>query len=242
MLFDLEVSGSSCKSAFNSSIGVQSEEIDLSDILSGDVPHLDLALISTSLKCHPRRLHKAAQSLGPEGVFCAAGNGKVSSCAAAEGSFTALTGLLEVEPLHFTCISTSDGTRVERDDASIFTGNRRLRSPKVCSAPELLFMLIVLLVPVSTFGVTPAVNSVPAGPFSEASTALSSAAQVALQSLSHAMVSAEQQLQVLQEKQQQLLKLQQQVSVCLSRLFIHRRSPHERCSSGPFGPLHCCWD
>uniref|UniRef100_H3CIY4 Dual E2 ubiquitin-conjugating enzyme/E3 ubiquitin-protein ligase BIRC6 n=1 Tax=Tetraodon nigroviridis TaxID=99883 RepID=H3CIY4_TETNG len=125
VLFDLEVSGSSCKSAFNNSIGVQSEEIDLSDILSG--------------------------------------NGKVSSCAAAEGSFTALTGLLEVEPLHFTCISTSDGTRVERDDASIFT--------------------------VSTFGVTPAVSSVSAGTVGEASTALSSAAQVALQSLSHAMVS-----------------------------------------------------
>ena len=35
---------------------------------------------------------------------------------------TALTGLLEVEPLHFSCISTSDGTRVERDDASMFTG------------------------------------------------------------------------------------------------------------------------
>lgn len=50
-----------------------------------------------------------------------------------------------------------------------------------------------------------------AGTVGEASTALSSAAQVALQSLSHAMVSAEQQLQVLQEKQQQLLKLQQQV-------------------------------
>ncbi len=57
-------------------------------------------------------------------VVCPAGNGKVSSCAAAEGSFTALTGLLEVEPLHFSCISTSDGTRVERDDASMFTGKR----------------------------------------------------------------------------------------------------------------------
>uniref|UniRef100_A0AAX7VUJ3 UBC core domain-containing protein n=1 Tax=Astatotilapia calliptera TaxID=8154 RepID=A0AAX7VUJ3_ASTCA len=131
VLFDLEVSGSSCKNAFNSSIGVQSDEIDLSDILSG--------------------------------------NGKVSSCAAAEGSFTALTGLLEVEPLHFTCISTSDGTRVERDDASMFT--------------------------VSTFGVTPTVGGLSTGTVGEASTALSSAAQVALQSLSHAMVSAEQQLQ-----------------------------------------------
>jgi len=35
VLFDLEVSGSSCKNAFNSSTGVQSDEIDLSDILSG---------------------------------------------------------------------------------------------------------------------------------------------------------------------------------------------------------------
>lgn len=58
--------------------------------------------------------------------MCPEGNGKVSSCAAAEGSFTALTGLLEVEPLHFTCISTSDGTRVERDDASMFTGKHYL--------------------------------------------------------------------------------------------------------------------
>lgn len=63
------------------------------------------------------------------GVVCPAGNGKVSSCAAAEGSFTALTGLLEVEPLHFTCISTSDGTRVERDDASMFTGKHYLSFP-----------------------------------------------------------------------------------------------------------------
>jgi len=53
---------------------------------------------------------------------CVSGNGKVSGGGAAEGSFTALTGLLEVEPLHFSCISTSDGTRVERDDASMFTG------------------------------------------------------------------------------------------------------------------------
>ncbi|XP_054979504.1 baculoviral IAP repeat-containing protein 6 isoform X9 [Sorex araneus] len=112
------------------------------------------------------------------------GTGKGSSCAAAEGSFTSLTGLLEVEPLHFTCVSTSDGTRIERDDASTFT--------------------------VSSFGVTPAVGGLSSGTVGEASTALTSAAQVALQSLSHAMASAEQQLQVLQEKQQQLLKLQQQ--------------------------------
>ncbi|XP_018580423.1 baculoviral IAP repeat-containing protein 6 isoform X3 [Scleropages formosus] len=163
ILFDLEVSGSSCKNAFNSSIGMQSDEIDLSDILSG--------------------------------------NGKVSSCAAAEGSFTALTGLLEVEPLHFACVSTSDGTRVERDDA------------------------------MSTFGVTPAVGTLPAGTVGEASTALSSAAQVALQSLSHAMVSAEQQLQVLQEKQQQLLKLQQQKAKLEAKL-------HQTTSAAGMGPIH----
>ncbi|MFT7805918.1 baculoviral IAP repeat-containing protein 6 isoform X6 [Arapaima gigas] len=168
ILFDLEVSGSSCKNAFNSSIGMQSDEIDLSDILSG--------------------------------------NGKVSNCAAAEGSFTALTGLLEVEPLHFACVSTSDGTRVERDDASMFT--------------------------VSTFGVTPAVGGLPAGSVGEASTALSSAAQVALQSLSHAMVSAEQQLQVLQEKQQQLLKLQQQKAKLEAKL-------HQTTSAAAgMGPIH----
>ncbi|CAH2249474.1 baculoviral IAP repeat-containing 6 isoform X1 [Pelobates cultripes] len=131
VLFDLEVSGSSCKNIYNSSSGIQSDEIDLSDVLLG--------------------------------------SGKVNSCAAAEGSFTSLTGLLEVEPLHFTCVSTSDGTRIERDDASTFT--------------------------VSTFGVTPAVGGLSAGTVGEASTALSSAAQVALQSLSHAMASAEQQLQ-----------------------------------------------
>ncbi|KYO23913.1 baculoviral IAP repeat-containing protein 6 isoform B [Alligator mississippiensis] len=115
VLFDLEMSGSSCKNVYNSSMGVQSDEIDLSDVLSG--------------------------------------NGKISSCAAAEGSFTSLTGLLEVEPLHFTCVSTSDGTRIERDDASTFT--------------------------VSTFGVTPAVGGLSSGTVGEASTALSSAAQKA---------------------------------------------------------------
>uniref|UniRef100_A0A7N8WZL8 Dual E2 ubiquitin-conjugating enzyme/E3 ubiquitin-protein ligase BIRC6 n=1 Tax=Mastacembelus armatus TaxID=205130 RepID=A0A7N8WZL8_9TELE len=168
VLFDLEVSGSSCKNAFSSSTGVQSDEIDLSDILSG--------------------------------------NGKVNSCAAAEGSFTALTGLLEVEPLHFTCISTSDGTRVERDDA------------------------------MSTFGVTPAVGGLSAGTVGEASTALSSAAQVALQSLSHAMVSAEQQLQVLQEKQQQLLKLQQQKAKLEAKL--HQTSSAAAAAASGVGPIH----
>ncbi|XP_032409947.1 baculoviral IAP repeat-containing protein 6 isoform X3 [Xiphophorus hellerii] len=172
VLFDLEVSGSSCKNAFNSSIGVQSDEIDLSEILSG--------------------------------------NGKVSSSAAAEGSFTALTGLLEVEPLHFTCISTSDGTRVERDDASMFT--------------------------VSTFGVTPAMGGLSTGTVGEASTALSSAAQVALQSLSHAMVSAEQQLQVLQEKQQQLLKLQQQQKAKLEAKLHQTTSAAAAVASG-VGPM-----
>lgn len=144
-------------------------------------------------------------------VLCL-GNGKVNSCAAAEGSFTALTGLLEVEPLHFTCISTSDGTRVERDDASMFTGKYEFvfhLTPCILRTDHCLNWCFSISV--STFGVTPAVGGLPAGTVGEASTALSSAAQVALQSLSHAMVSAEQQLQVLQEKQQQLLKLQQQV-------------------------------
>ncbi|XP_012868979.1 PREDICTED: baculoviral IAP repeat-containing protein 6, partial [Dipodomys ordii] len=35
VLFDLEMSGSSCKNIYNSNIGVQSDEIDLSDVLSG---------------------------------------------------------------------------------------------------------------------------------------------------------------------------------------------------------------
>lgn len=144
--------------------------------------------------------------------LCSVGNGKVSSCAAAEGSFTALTGLLEVEPLHFTCISTSDGTRVERDDASMFTGKHYFCFILFVFASRTGHCLnFYSLTPVSTFGVTPAVGGLSTGTVGEASTALSSAAQVALQSLSHAMVSAEQQLQVLQEKQQQLLKLQQQV-------------------------------
>lgn len=80
---------------YSSSTAVQSDEIDLSDVLSG--------------------------------------NGRVSSCTAAEGSFTSLTGLLEVEPLHFTCVSTSDGTRIERDDASTFTGIYFLLLHSLCS-------------------------------------------------------------------------------------------------------------
>uniref|UniRef100_A0A8C8S4L7 Dual E2 ubiquitin-conjugating enzyme/E3 ubiquitin-protein ligase BIRC6 n=1 Tax=Pelusios castaneus TaxID=367368 RepID=A0A8C8S4L7_9SAUR len=172
VLFDLEMSGSSCKNVYNSSIGVQSDEIDLSDVLSG--------------------------------------NGKISSGAAAEGSFTSLTGLLEVEPLHFTCVSTSDGTRIERDDASTFT--------------------------VSTFGVTPAVGGLSSGTVGEASTALSSAAQVALQSLSHAMASAEQQLQVLQEKQQQLLKLQQQKAKLEAKL--HQTTAAAAAAASAVGPVH----
>ncbi|XP_064504617.1 baculoviral IAP repeat-containing protein 6 isoform X7 [Pseudopipra pipra] len=172
VLFDLEICGSSCKNVYNSSIGVQSDEIDLSDVLSG--------------------------------------NGKIGSCAAAEGSFTSLTGLLEVEPLHFTCVSTSDGTRIERDDASTFT--------------------------VSTFGVTPAVGGLSSGTVGEASTALSSAAQVALQSLSHAMASAEQQLQVLQEKQQQLLKLQQQKAKLEAKL--HQTTAAAAAAASAVGPVH----
>lgn len=67
-------------------------------------------------------------------VCVCVGNGKVSGCGA-EGSFTSLTGLLEVEPLHFTCVSTSDGTRVERDDASMFTGTElSLYSSHICAS------------------------------------------------------------------------------------------------------------
>lgn len=149
----------------------------------------------------------------------------MNTCAAAEGSFTALTGLLEVEPLHFTCISTSDGTRVERDDASMFTGKLNLSfflTPCILQTDHCLNLSFSISV--STFGVTPAVGGLPAGTVGEASTALSSAAQVALQSLSHAMVSAEQQLQVLQEKQQQLLKLQQQVIVRHTGFFCFREA------------------
>uniref|UniRef100_A0A2K5YE67 Baculoviral IAP repeat containing 6 n=1 Tax=Mandrillus leucophaeus TaxID=9568 RepID=A0A2K5YE67_MANLE len=175
VLFDLEMSGSSCKNVYNSSIGVQSDEIDLSDVLSG--------------------------------------NGKVSSCTAAEGSFTSLTGLLEVEPLHFTCVSTSDGTRIERDDASTFT--------------------------VSSFGVTPAVGGLSSGTVGEASTALSSAAQVALQSLSHAMASAEQQLQVLQEKQQHLymllLLLLQKAKL---EAKLHQTTAAAAAAASAVGPVH----
>ena len=46
VLFDLAVSGSSCKNAFNSSIGVQSDDIDLSDILSGLRTHSPIPLCS----------------------------------------------------------------------------------------------------------------------------------------------------------------------------------------------------
>lgn len=46
VLFDLEMSGSSCKNIYNSSIGVQSDEIDLSDVLSGT--HIDHMVQSAS--------------------------------------------------------------------------------------------------------------------------------------------------------------------------------------------------
>lgn len=85
------------------------------------------------------RLLKLRSFLEP----CPTGNGKVSSCAAAEGSFTALTGLLEVEPLHFTCISTSDGTRVERDDASMFTGKHNLSFILIILAEVPLYELVI---------------------------------------------------------------------------------------------------
>uniref|UniRef100_UPI00358FA005 baculoviral IAP repeat-containing protein 6 n=1 Tax=Myxine glutinosa TaxID=7769 RepID=UPI00358FA005 len=147
MLFDIEMSGSSYKNAFVvSSSSIQSEEIDLSEIMTGP-----------------------------------SGPGRVAVGAAAESSFTALTGLLEVEPLHFGCVATSDGTRVEKDKRG------------------------------SVFGVVaPAGPPAGATGTCETNQLLSSAAQAALHSLSTAMASAEQQLQALHEKQQQLLNLQQQ--------------------------------
>uniref|UniRef100_A0A8C4Q1J4 Dual E2 ubiquitin-conjugating enzyme/E3 ubiquitin-protein ligase BIRC6 n=1 Tax=Eptatretus burgeri TaxID=7764 RepID=A0A8C4Q1J4_EPTBU len=144
ILFDIEMSGSSYKNAFVvSSSSIQSEEIDLSEIMTGP--------------------------------------GRVAVGAAAESSFTALTGLLEVEPLHFGCVATSDGTRVEKDKRGFVFGV-----------------------------VAPAGPPAGAGGTCETNQLLSSAAQAALHSLSTAMASAEQQLQALHEKQQQLLNLQQQ--------------------------------
>ena len=92
-----------------------------------------------------------------------------------------ICGLLEVEPLHFVCHATSDGTRVERMDAG---GNPGLTGG-------------------SPSGLSGTIN------FGEALPS-ASAAGAALASLSSAMASAEQQLVMLQHKQQQLLKLQQQ--------------------------------
>ncbi|XP_078714316.1 dual E2 ubiquitin-conjugating enzyme/E3 ubiquitin-protein ligase BIRC6 isoform X2 [Lampetra fluviatilis] len=145
LLFDFEMSGSSYKNAYlvSSSSNVQSDEIDLSEIMTG--------------------------------------NGKVAGGAAADSSFTALTGLLEVEPLHFTCVATSDGTRVEKDERG--NGFGMMAGP----------------------GGAAAANS-----GGDTSQALSTAAQAALHSLSTAMATAEHQLHALQEKQHQLLKLQQQ--------------------------------
>ncbi len=130
VLFDLEMSGSSCKNAFSGSIGVQSDEIDLSDILSGCQCILPLCTY-----IHQNRKDKHVMV-----VVLMSGNGKVNCSGAAEGSFTALTGLLEVEPLHFTCVSTSDGTRVERDDASMFTG----------TYPTFFFLLFRILFLITT--------------------------------------------------------------------------------------------
>lgn len=43
-------------------------------------------------------------------------------------------GLLETEPLHFTCSSASDGTRIERADASSsYSGNNKFT---YCTYPE----------------------------------------------------------------------------------------------------------
>lgn len=56
---------------------------------------------------------------GPSGVLNIGSN---SRCGAEQPLSRYLTGLLEVEPLHFTCHATSDGTRMERlDTCKIFT-------------------------------------------------------------------------------------------------------------------------
>lgn len=46
VLFDLEMSGSSCKSGSGSSVAIQSDEIDFSDVLSGSW------LVRRGKKCH----------------------------------------------------------------------------------------------------------------------------------------------------------------------------------------------
>ncbi|XP_077994932.1 dual E2 ubiquitin-conjugating enzyme/E3 ubiquitin-protein ligase BIRC6-like isoform X2 [Glandiceps talaboti] len=92
-----------------------------------------------------------------------------------------LKGLLEVEPLHFTCVATSEGTHVEKVDTG---GNT---NPTVIP---------------TTLGPGPSVLS--------EHTTTTSAPGAAMSALSGAMASAEQQLQLLQQKQQQLMKLQQQ--------------------------------
>ncbi|XP_064622207.1 baculoviral IAP repeat-containing protein 6-like isoform X2 [Lineus longissimus] len=92
-----------------------------------------------------------------------------------------MVGLLEVEPLHFTCHATSDGTRMERMDSGV-------PGTTVTSTHS---------------GLSGTIN------FGEG-LASSLSAGAALASLSTAMASAEQQLQLLQSKQQQLMKLQVQ--------------------------------
>ncbi|CAH1791767.1 unnamed protein product [Owenia fusiformis] len=89
-------------------------------------------------------------------------------------------GLLEVEPLHFTCHATSDGTRMERLDSTGIVSNVS-----------------------GTSGLSGTIN------FAEGLPNVSQAG-AALMSLSTAMASAEQQLSQLQQKQQQLIKLQYQ--------------------------------
>ncbi|XP_066281905.1 baculoviral IAP repeat-containing protein 6-like isoform X5 [Branchiostoma lanceolatum] len=98
-----------------------------------------------------------------------------------------LKGMLEVEPLHFTCSSTSDGTRMEKAD----------------SAPSLPTTSgISVVAPMSGTGTTAIAG--------EGNSSVQSAAEAALASLQNAMASAEQQLSALQQKQQHLIKLQQQ--------------------------------
>ncbi|XP_064603703.1 baculoviral IAP repeat-containing protein 6-like isoform X3 [Liolophura sinensis] len=95
-------------------------------------------------------------------------------------------GLLEVEPLHFTCHSTSDGTRMERLDVLSVNPTSNPSNTSVLS------------------------GTINFGEGLSSGGAAGAALGMALSSLSTAMSTAEQQLQQLQSQQYQLMKLQQQ--------------------------------
>ncbi|XP_013417535.1 baculoviral IAP repeat-containing protein 6 [Lingula anatina] len=101
------------------------------------------------------------------------------------GGHTIVNSLLEVEPLHFTCHATSDGTRMEKADITT-AGTNSLSN---------------------TSGLSGTINF---GDSLATVSAAAAAAGAALQSLSTAMVSAEQHFSLSQHKQAQLLKVQQQ--------------------------------